>query len=161
MEQTAITEKIVSEPSTVPLFLSAVMFMSSIILIIIGFFDFARPDSFIGTLMFAIIIMLFVFLGFILVDFYAKCKMEADSEFIRCFGMSGKIKEIKWRDITKIEIQKFYGTVRVSDNSKSILLSGLFNRHYDILQLLADNLDPKYHSESMKKILKLIEKNQN
>lgn len=162
MEQNSLNDKIVSVPTKTILYLSVIVFLFGAALVLVGFTDFGKPESFLQLVSFAVMVILFFTLGLFLLLFYIKSKIEADSISVRSYGITGKFKEIKWGEINKIEFPKSYGKengiVKVSDGSKTIALTGLYNRHYGILELLAQKLDPELHKDAIAKINELVNK---
>jgi len=162
MEQRSGNGKIVSVLTKTILYLSLIVFLFVAALIMTGFTDFGKPDSFLQQVSFAVMVILFFTLGLLLLLFYIQSKIEADSISVRSYRIKGKFKEIKWGEINKIEFPKSYGKengiVKVSDGSKTLVLSDLYSRHYNIIELLAEKLDPELYEDAIGKINNLVNK---
>ncbi|MDD3045208.1 MAG: hypothetical protein PHF33_07140 [Candidatus Delongbacteria bacterium] len=162
MEKDPVRGKLISVPTKTILYLSVIVFLFGAALVLVGFTDFDKPESFLQLVSFAVMVILFFTLGLLLFLFYIKSKIEADSFSVRSYGITGKFKEIKWGEINKIEFPKSYGKengiVKISDKSKTIALTGLYSRHYNIIELLAEKLDPELHKDAIGKINNLANK---
>jgi len=139
-----------------------IVFLFGTALVLVGFTDFGKPDSVLKLTSFVVGVIFFIALGLVLLLFYTKSKIESDSISVRSYGITGKFKEIKWGEINKIEFPKSYGKengiVKVSDGSKTLVLSGLYSRHYNIIELLAEKLDPELYEDAIGKINNLVNK---
>ncbi len=102
------------------------------------------------VLVMGILFLVFLAMGSWLLLAVAREWVECDEEKVRSHGMGGKVREIAWRDVTSVKLDRRAGSLSLAGPTGVVKLAVTMKGFKTFIEILKKRLDSRLYSDAFK-----------